>query len=71
MASGPIWGMNIHNLLVLNVGNGWVAEGCWGLWRLLGVAGFIIHSDCGSFPKIPSVYKAEYSTSEINPSAMD
>jgi len=38
---------------------------------LLGVAGIIIHSDCGSFPEIPYVYIAEYSTSEINPSAMD
>ena len=32
------------------VGNGWVAGGCWGL---LGVAGMIITSDYGSFPKIP------------------
>jgi hypothetical protein len=42
--------------------------GCWGL---LGVAGIIIHSDCGSFQEIHYFYIAEYSTSEINPSAMD
>ena len=35
----------ICHLLVLNVGNGWVAGGCWDLF----------HSYCGSFPKIPYV----------------
>ena len=32
------------NLLVLNVGNGWVAGGCWEYYS---------YSYCGSFPKIP------------------